>query len=838
MKRFQIDVHSHGLIVKAFYVDDRQHMLEYCKDLAVYDSVWIPKLRRKINKVKAVYATASHDRMSYGFLRYELSAILRHLEARGISGNDVQINNHYPIPGDAIDVNLQPCVAPRDDEQRGVMDFILSNPESPNRVLGLRTGAGKALSLTTPVRVPDGWKFMGDIKIGDKVISRCGVPTPVTGVHPQGLRGMYTVTFSDGREIDADLEHLWSSSTNLVDYQVLTTERLIALLESKEKCYVPLITPENSKVSHLPIPGYLMGVILGHGNLNRGGVIMISTANPTILDYCQHDVNSLSLKFNKQRGGNRYSIATNGGRVNAATRAIRGYDLFRTHKEDMFIPDDYLDGSLDQRLSLIQGLMDSTATIKGGEVIIAKHLSLDVLTGLQYLIRSIGGKATLTKVECGHYHSLTVECDSPEDLFRLPEKSLLAGKSPPMVNGLGIVSIVYKGKEEAQCITVAHPSQLYVVNGFTVTHNTALSLMTVGYYKVRTGLVMGATHIKTWQDSVGWVLGLTDKDYCIIRGRASLEKIIALTKAGQNDYKLIFFSIATLRSFLKDHLATNLHIDGVTPITLFPTLGIGMKIVDESHENINAVVKDAIHTDVARTIYLSATLLSDDTFINNQYEKIYPLADRYKFATNNKHADGISARYYLTDPDGVKYEGSKGYSHVAFEASIIENDDLLDNYFDIVDELVDRYYLSCREDGQKLLIFCATTVMCGLVAEHITTHQEGSGLTIADYVGHHDPSVLYDNDIVVSTPTSAGTGKDIPGLRVAISTVAIGSVQRNRQMLGRLRELKEWPGITPVFIWLTCLSIPAHMKYDKAKMTEQFPAHTKSLSVINLNREL
>ena len=50
---------------------------------------------------------------------------------------------------------------------------------------------------------------------------------------------------------------------------------------------------------------------------------------------------------------------------------------------------------------------------------------------------------------------------------------------------------------------------------------------------------------------------------------------------------------------------------------------------------------------------------------------------------------------------------------------------------------------------------------------------------------------MLGGDIIVSTVLSAGTGLDIPHLRVCIQTVCISSQVSNIQSLGRLRKLSD-----------------------------------------------
>lgn len=93
------------------------------------------------------------------------------------------------------------------------------------------TGAGKALPLDEDVLTPLGFKKMGDIAIGDEVISIDGQPTLVKGVYPQGSELVYKIMFEDGREVEASSEHLWE--VNIQGSPViLTTQQLMDNMET------------------------------------------------------------------------------------------------------------------------------------------------------------------------------------------------------------------------------------------------------------------------------------------------------------------------------------------------------------------------------------------------------------------------------------------------------------------------------------------------------------------------------------------------------------------------------------------------------------------------------
>ena len=60
-------------------------------------------------------------------------------------------------------------------------------------------GVGKAQPNWTKIPTPNGWTTLGEIKVGDFVFDRCGNPTKVLGVFPQGVIDCYKATLSDGR---------------------------------------------------------------------------------------------------------------------------------------------------------------------------------------------------------------------------------------------------------------------------------------------------------------------------------------------------------------------------------------------------------------------------------------------------------------------------------------------------------------------------------------------------------------------------------------------------------------------------------------------------------------
>jgi type IV secretory pathway TraG/TraD family ATPase VirD4 len=68
---------------------------------------------------------------------------------------------------------------------------------------------GNAQPLMSRIATPTGWIRMGDVRVGDEVLTRRGTSTKVTGVYPKGVRKVYRVRTRGGATCLACNEHLW-----------------------------------------------------------------------------------------------------------------------------------------------------------------------------------------------------------------------------------------------------------------------------------------------------------------------------------------------------------------------------------------------------------------------------------------------------------------------------------------------------------------------------------------------------------------------------------------------------------------------------------------------------
>lgn len=154
--------------------------------------------------------------------------------------------------------------------------------------------------------------------------------------------------------------------------------------------------------------------------------------------------------------------------------------------KDKFVPDIYKFSSIEDRLEILRGILDTDGTVKkSGSVTfttISKKLALDVCD----IVRSLGGKATINirdrrnkkncfiknrKIQARHI-SYSVYINLPENMnpFYITRKSNRF--SCKYMHHVGIKSIEPICEKEVKCILIDSPEHLYLTDNFIVTHNT------------------------------------------------------------------------------------------------------------------------------------------------------------------------------------------------------------------------------------------------------------------------------------------------------------------------------------------------------------------------------
>jgi intein/homing endonuclease len=368
-------------------------------------------------------------------------------------------------------------------------------------------GTGKAQPLYSKVLTPSGWKLMGNLQVGDEVVTPQGGESKITGIFPQGEKEIYEIVFHDGSKTRACKEHLWECYfPNDKDYRqgsekkIVKTQDIIDHLEHQKtnkskdnvNISIDLITPRNTPDIDLPLDPYLLGVILGDGSTSHFPVKITNSDQELIEKVSQLIKETFDGCYLNKMGSSKYdySIITDKAitKINPVSRLIKDLGLYGKRSYEKTIPEVYFNASVNQKLELIKGLFDTDGTVDTRGCVSFTTTSKIMAEQIQELIWSIGGISRITERICSFTYkgvkkqgrkSYTVfsKIRNKKEMFSLSRKKdrcclecddLQFRRRIKEVNPVGV--------EPAQCIMIDDPSHLYVTDDYVITHNT-LSLL-------------------------------------------------------------------------------------------------------------------------------------------------------------------------------------------------------------------------------------------------------------------------------------------------------------------------------------------------------------------------
>lgn len=373
-------------------------------------------------------------------------------------------------------------------------------------VLG-KSGTGKSLQNGTFCLTATGYEKIENLRVGDMLIDPEGGQTQVTGVFPQGKRDAYKIVFNDKTEIVCDLEHLWKVKVN-GKWHIHTTKQIIEAMEcTKSRVYVPVMEPAQftPQAKSLPIDPYIFGALLGDGCFTKHSIILTNIDDEIVQEVSKRLPQGMRMR---QETNDDYRIVNGhntGGKANAIQQALKDYDLWGHQSYFKYIPEEYLLASVEERLDLLRGLMDTDGYVsaqtrpKNGVDRTAVALefvsaSAQLSYGVARLVRSLGGVARPsikktsyklpdgTRKRCADAHRVRISLPpdiNPFLLSRKAERYSIRSRQPSR----WIVSIEPLNKQvEMTCIKVDSTGELFVAgkDEYIVTHNTMWALQSLG----------------------------------------------------------------------------------------------------------------------------------------------------------------------------------------------------------------------------------------------------------------------------------------------------------------------------------------------------------------------
>ncbi|KVL58344.1 replicative DNA helicase [Burkholderia territorii] len=370
-----------------------------------------------------------------------------------------------------------------------------------------RPSMGKAQPLDARVRTLTGWKPMGELAVGDALASVDGAPSIVTGIYPQGERQVYRVSFSDGRSAECCDEHLWCVHFREWEKpRVLSTAEIRTLLTReryRNRLWIDMPSGEFGHREALPVDPWVLGALLGDGALGGTAVRFSVKAEETLNRMRARVDASLELEYAGQYDWRIKRRSSTAGAVrpsaNPLKAALEQLGVWGATSYDKFIPRIYLDADKGARLDLLRGLLDTDGWVESWGTVRYSTASAQLASDVRELARSLGAwcqiteKATSFTVDGERKagamaYVCTISHPDPQSLFLFEGKrerltGARARRKMPVIAGIEPTR-----RTATQCISVSHPSRLYVTDDYVVTHNTAFSMNIGEYVAVEYGL--------------------------------------------------------------------------------------------------------------------------------------------------------------------------------------------------------------------------------------------------------------------------------------------------------------------------------------------------------------
>ena len=344
--------------------------------------------------------------------------------------------------------------------------------------------AGKAQPYDAHVLTTNGFVEMGAIRVGDIICGVDGKSQKVLQIYEQGEKDIFRLTFDDGASTECCGEHLWkvyrkTSKNSYAPPKVVQLFDMIADMKSNKnvRYAIPMTSAVEFNESDLPIPPYLLGLMLGDGHI-RKNVSILSSVDQEGVDAFRDAGYRVSKRFGHNCDYNISGLEFN--------QTLKKLGLTGKLSHDKFIPEQYKYSSIADRKQLLQGLIDSDGSVDKKGMLAFYSVSLQLAKDVQWLVRSIGGRCSITTKQPKYIYNGEKRCGQTCYILNLytpknTELSRLPRKKKRLFDGFRhgkaelrrrLIKVEPSGRKQCRCILVENNDHLYITDDFIVTHNT------------------------------------------------------------------------------------------------------------------------------------------------------------------------------------------------------------------------------------------------------------------------------------------------------------------------------------------------------------------------------
>jgi predicted phage terminase large subunit-like protein len=255
---------------------------------------------------------------------------------------------------------------------------------------------------------------------------------------------------------------------------------------SKHLVYVRNTKALEYPAKEFPVDPYVVGLLLGDGSTKADGSNVLHCHKDDFGDYEKQIPYILGIPYLDKRNNTVFSTSIKG-----ISQRIRDIGMAGVPINKKQVPIEYFYGSVEQRVALLAGLLDTDGTVSKTGRISFSSCSLQLAKDVQRLVWSLGGSAHLCNQHIVAKHKKTKQnrMDTYHveiwidraDVFRLTRKRVLIlnnsnrGRWVNRCHRNAITKIELVNQVPTQCIGVDSDDHLFIAgDGYVVTHNTGV----------------------------------------------------------------------------------------------------------------------------------------------------------------------------------------------------------------------------------------------------------------------------------------------------------------------------------------------------------------------------
>jgi N-acetylmuramoyl-L-alanine amidase/LAGLIDADG-like domain len=440
-----------------------------------------------------------------------------------------------------------------------------SIPRRASRSCSDPAGLGyHALALHTEIPTTRGLRPLSDIAVGDEVFDELGKPCRVTNVTDLWPERCWRLLFSDGAEVLASGEHLWVTWTANERHHyfrrggkryerrgpkpegfppnwaamrpVRTTDQLVATIQGRRgwsNHAIPLTRPLQGPPHDLPVDPYVLGVWLGDGSSQEATIYANAGADG---EFIAGQIASAGYRigaWGAKPTGRSAWFGVLGLKVKLRELGVIG---------DKHIPPRYLYASAEQRLALLQGLMDTDGTADQHGRVMFSTVSERMAEQVLWLASSLGQKPVHYKPQrrTGTERSAEyrLQWTATASVFRMPRKlTKLAATSTSQLHARMLIRAEPVPLQPMRCLTVDSPNSMYLATAWCIpTHNTLHGAPSCWTPVAKT--CPGAVRKRQWRDVLlpAFLAGQTLEDEMPL-DRADKDAIRSIVQAELEEFR-------------------------------------------------------------------------------------------------------------------------------------------------------------------------------------------------------------------------------------------------------------------------------------------------------------